>query len=61
MAGSPSSNNPMAGGFLLALSLIVGVAVGIAAGEASLGFLAGAVVGGAALLVVWLLDRRRTG
>ncbi|WP_404334190.1 hypothetical protein AB2M62_12575 [Sphingomonas sp. MMS12-HWE2-04] len=58
---SSSSRNPMAGGFLLAVSLIVGVLVGIARGQPSIGFVAGFGVGVALLVGVWLLDRRRTG
>ncbi|WP_144034440.1 hypothetical protein [Sphingomonas sp. IBVSS2] len=55
------SKTPMAGGFLLALSLIVGVFAGIARGEASFGFLIGLGVGIALLILVWLADRMRTG
>lgn len=55
------SKTPMAGGFLLALSLIVGAFIGIARGEASLGFLAGLGVGLVLLIAVWLVDRMRTG
>ncbi|MBN8812453.1 MULTISPECIES: hypothetical protein [Sphingomonas] len=57
----PPSKTPMAGGFLLALSLIVGVFAGIARGEASFGFLIGLGVGIALLILVWLADRMRTG
>ena len=55
------SKTPMAGGFLLALSLIVGVFAGIARGEASCGFVVGLGVGIALLIAVWLVDRMRTG
>ncbi|MEN2709799.1 hypothetical protein ACQKOH_09750 [Sphingomonas sp. NPDC092331] len=55
------SKTPMAGGFLLALSLIVGVFAGIARGEASFGFVVGLGVGIALLIAVWLVDRMRTG
>ncbi len=54
-----SSRTPMAGGFLLAIALIVGVFVGMIKGEASFGFVAGLGVGLALLLIVWLIDRRR--
>lgn len=57
----PPSKTPMAGGFLLALSLIVGVFAGIARGEASFGFLIGLGVGIVLLILVWLADRIRTG
>ncbi|MBQ1500594.1 MAG: hypothetical protein IIZ38_19985 [Sphingomonas sp.] len=55
------SKTPMAGGFLLALSLIVGVFAGIARGEASFGFVVGLGIGIALLVLVWLVDRMRTG
>ncbi len=49
----------MAGGFILAIALIVGVFVGMTRGEASMGFVAGLGVGLAGLLIIWLVDRRR--
>jgi len=55
------SKTPVAGGFLLALSLIIGVFVGIARGEASFGFIIGLGVGVALLTLVWIVDRIRTG
>jgi len=58
---STPSKTPMAGGFLLALSLIVGVFVGVARGEASFGFLVGLGVGLVLLIAVWIADRLRTG
>lgn len=60
MADTPPRTNPMAGGFILAFALIVGVIIGMARGEASLGFVSGLGVGIAGLLLVWLIDRRRT-
>ncbi|UZK66105.1 hypothetical protein [Sphingomonas sp. M1-B02] len=59
MANS-SSRSPMAGGFLLSLSLIVGVVAGAVQGQASIGFLAGLAVGLVLLTTVWLVDRRRS-
>jgi hypothetical protein len=56
----PPSKTPMAGGFLFAICLIIGVFVGIARGEASFGFVIGLGVGLALLLAVWLVDRIRT-
>ncbi|MDQ8757507.1 hypothetical protein RCO27_14850 [Sphingosinicella sp. LHD-64] len=53
------SRTPMAGGFLLALSILVGVVVGVVERQASIGFLAGLGVGLALLGLVWALDRRR--
>lgn len=57
----PASRTPMAGGFLLAISLIVGVLVGASQGQASIGFVAGLAIGLALLGLVWLADRMRTG
>jgi hypothetical protein len=54
-----SPRNPMAGGFLLAMSLIIGTVLGAGQGQASIGLLAGFGVGLALLLAVWLIDRRR--
>ena len=53
------SRTPMAGGFILAIALIAGVIIGMARGEASMGFVGGLAVGLAGLLIVWLVDRRR--
>lgn len=54
-----ASRTPQAGGFILAVALIIGVVVGTVKGEPSVGFVAGLGVGLAGLLAVWLLDRRR--
>jgi len=54
-----STRKPMSGGFLLALSLILGVVLGAWRGQPSLGFIGGLGVGLALLLLVWLIDRRR--
>jgi hypothetical protein len=64
MATPPSSRTPppaapMSGGFLLALSVIVGTVAGGLQGQGSIGFVAGLGVGLVLLLGVWLLDRRR--
>jgi hypothetical protein len=49
----------MAGGSLLAFSLIAGVVIGTLNRQPSIGFLIGLGVGLALMLLVWLLDRRR--
>ena len=54
-----SPRTPMAGGFLLAVSLIVGAVLGAGRGQASLGLVVGLGVGLVLLAAVWLLDRRR--
>ena len=57
MNGSPRF--PRAGGALLAGSIVVGVIVGIAMRQSSIGFLAGLGVGLVLLAIVWLMDQRR--
>jgi hypothetical protein len=52
------TQSPQAGGFLLILCILLGVALGIMRGQPSLGFLIGAGFGIAAAVAVWLLDRR---
>jgi hypothetical protein len=54
-----STRTPMAGGFLLSMSILIGVIAGAARGQASLGFVIGTGVGLALLLAVWLIDRRK--
>jgi len=48
-----------AGGFILALSILVGAIVGAVLPQSSIGFLAGLATGVALALLIWLLDRRR--
>lgn len=54
-----SSRTPMAGGFLLSLSILIGAVVGAFRGEASYGFVIGAGVGITLAVLVWLIDRMR--
>ena len=49
---------PLAGGALLALSIVVGTIAGSAYLQPSIGFLAGLGVGVLLLVLVYLLDRR---
>lgn len=60
---SPEPTSPrrpgMAGGCLLAVSLIAGVIVGAIYREPSIGFLVGLGVGILLIVLVWLLERRR--
>ncbi|MGK6356857.1 hypothetical protein ACMGDH_16715 [Sphingomonas sp. DT-207] len=58
MANTPS-RAPLAGGSLLAFSLIAGTIIGASRGQASLGFVGGLAVGVALLVAVWLIDRAR--
>ena len=59
MQPSPPSRAPMAGGFLLALCILVGVVVGGLAGQPSLGFLGGVGAGALLAILIWLVDRNR--
>ncbi|MEI9928046.1 MAG: hypothetical protein WDN44_10585 [Sphingomonas sp.] len=59
MAIPPPARTPISGGFLLMVSLLVGVMIGAWQGQASIGFVGGLGVGLALLLVVWLRDRAR--
>lgn len=60
LMNDPSGNRPSrSGGFLLALSIIVGAVAGIWLGQPSIGFLVGTGVGVLLLALVWLTDRRR--
>ena len=53
------SNAPLAGGFLLCLSLLAGALIGVFLGQPSIGFLVGAGIGLVLVLLTWLWDRRR--
>lgn len=57
---APPRKSAQAGGVLLALSIMGGTTIGILNRQASIGFLAGLGVGVLLLVLVWLLDRRRT-
>ncbi|MBO9624025.1 MAG: hypothetical protein J7500_15055 [Sphingomonas sp.] len=58
MANTPS-RAPLAGGSLLALSLIAGTVLGALRGQPSMGFVAGLGVGLALIALIWLVDRAR--
>lgn len=53
----PSSSN--AGGFLVAIGILVGAGVGLVIGEATPGALVGLIAGSLAAILVWQRDRRR--
>ena len=59
MPADMTSPTPMAGGFFLALPIVVGFGWGLASGRALQGALVGLVVGLALALLVWAIDRRR--
>ncbi|WP_337848396.1 hypothetical protein [Sphingomonas sp.] len=52
----PSKPAPIAGGALLALSLILGAIIGVRYGQASLGFVIGLGVGTGLVLLIALVD-----
>lgn len=58
---APRGGTPIAGGALLAFSLIAGTVIGVLKGQPSLGFIGGLGVGLALLLMVALIDRARRG
>jgi hypothetical protein len=59
MANPSSARATMSGGFLLAISIVLGVGIGAWKGQATIGFLIGLGVGLALLLAVWVIDRSR--
>lgn len=52
---------PQAGGFLLAMSILIGAAIGVVKGQATIGLLIGTGVGVLIAIALWLKDRARTG
>ena len=58
---TPSSRAPLAGGFLIALGVIVGSIIGAAKGQSTVGFLFGLGIGVAMAIAVWGVDRSRRG
>ena len=59
MDAKPPTRTPIAGGALLAVSLIVGTVIGVLKGQPSVGFIGGMGVGLALLITVALIDRAR--
>lgn len=57
--GGMSRSSPRAGGFFIMIAILIGFAVGLARGNAMEGVLAGTMIGIAAAVLLWLLDRRR--
>jgi hypothetical protein len=52
-----TGRSTQAGGFILALSILVGAIGGAALHQSSIGFLAGLGVGVVLALLIWVLDR----
>jgi hypothetical protein len=50
----------IAGGFLIALGMLLGAVIGTVYRQPSIGFLAGLGIGILLSLLIWWLDRRRT-
>ncbi|MCC2980149.1 hypothetical protein [Sphingomonas sp. IC4-52] len=53
----PDQRSKSAGGFLLAMSLMVGTIVGLLLGQPSIGLLAGLAVGSGTAVFLWLKGR----
>ncbi len=56
MADTPST---AAGGFLIAICSMGGTIVGLTQGQATIGFLAGLIIGSLGAVAIWLRDSRR--
>lgn len=56
-----ANENPKAAGGLLAIALMLGALIGSMMHQPTIGVIAGAVIGGAIAIAVWLKDRRRVG
>jgi hypothetical protein len=54
-----AKQNPMAGGFLWMVSILIGTIWGLAAGNPMKGVLIGTAGGAALAVLVWLADRAR--
>jgi hypothetical protein len=55
----PRSTTSLAGGFPIALGLVIGGALGVTQGHAWRWLLIGTAIGTAVALAIWLIDRRR--
>ena len=57
----PEYSQPrLAGGIFVALGLLIGAIVGVAADQPSAGMITGMGIGAAIAVAVWLLDRKRS-
>ncbi|MDF7774971.1 hypothetical protein P1X14_06925 [Sphingomonas sp. AOB5] len=59
MTSPTPSRTPMAGGFLIASGIFIGVIGGAFANQVTIGFLAGLAGGLVAATALWLIDRQR--
>lgn len=53
------TRTPQAGGCLIFLAIVVGIAIGVRSGQLAIGMFAGAAVGIVLAVLVWLVDRWR--
>jgi hypothetical protein len=60
-AGMSDRPGPQAGGFLLALAILIGTVVGGLKGQPTIGLLIGLAVGMVAAAALWWVDRRKHG
>ncbi|PCD02696.1 hypothetical protein COC42_15035 [Sphingomonas spermidinifaciens] len=58
MADPRPSRGPVAGGAILALTIMAGVVVGVALRQPSIGLLGGIAVGTVISILIWRRDRR---
>ena len=54
----PPRKTPLAGGFILAASIVAGTVIGANRGQPSAGLVIGAAVGVVVALLIWWRDRR---
>ncbi len=59
MKDQGTSRPAMAGGFFIAIGLLLGIAFGIYVGQISLGMMAGFLIGCGVALLIWVIDRAR--
>ena len=53
------SKNPMAGGFIIAIAIMIGATWGARHAQPTIGLLIGLGIGAVLATILWLFDRRR--